>query len=245
MAFINKNWILDLLYPRRCPFCGEIRPYGSYSACGNCLDRLKKVEPPHCLRCGKTVYDGGQEYCQDCREVPKNYERGYPVFVYQEPVKKALYDFKYHNQREYAAFFASCMYHCYREVWEGLGLSGIVPVPVHKKKLRQRGYNQAALLARELSRHINVPCYEYYLERVVDTNPQKELNEKERVKNLKKAFKIGRNRIKLKRVLLVDDIYTSGATIASCAEVLKSAQTEKVWFASVAIGQGYSGSGAR
>ncbi|MDE5778048.1 MAG: ComF family protein [Lachnospiraceae bacterium] len=240
MEFINKNWILDLVYPRHCPFCGEIQPYGASSICRKCIPRLKRVEKPYCMRCGKTVSSEDEEYCNDCHMIPKSYEKGYPVFVYQDPLKKALYDFKYHNQREYAVFFAKCMYLCYRKEWERLEIDGIVPVPVHRRKRRARGYNQAYLLAKELSKHLNVPCHASYLVRISDTNPQKELNDKERMNNLKNAFKIGQNRIELKRVLLVDDIYTSGATIDSCAKVLKSAAVEKVWYTSVAIGHGYS-----
>lgn len=192
------------------------------------------------MRCGKTVSSEDEEYCNDCRTILKSYERGYPVFVYQDPLKKALYDFKYHNQREYAVFFAKCMYFCYKKEWERLGIDGIVPVPVHRRKKRTRGYNQAYLLAKELSKCLNVQCHASYLVRTSYTNPQKELNDKERVNNLKNAFKIGQNRIKLKRVLLVDDIYTSGATVDCCTKVLKSAGVEKVWYTSVAIGQGYS-----
>lgn len=229
-----------MIYPRRCPFCGDIQPYGAPSACKKCISGLKKVEPPFCLRCGKTVSFDEQEYCRDCEQLPKSYERGYPVFVYQEPVKKALYDFKYHNQRDYAAFFAKCMYYRYKEEWERLSFDGIVPVPVHKRKLKKRGYNQAALLGKELSGYLKVPCYANYLKRQVDTGPQKELNDKERMKNVKNALKISENRIELKRVLLVDDIYTSGATIESCTQVLHLAGVDKVWYTSVAIGQGYA-----
>lgn len=241
MKYVDKNWVLDFLYPRRCPICGEIQNYGDVQICKSCMSGLKRVEPPFCMRCGKTVWSDEQEYCEDCKRFPKYYEKGYPVFIYQEPLKKALYDFKYHNQREYALFFAKCMYYRFHEEWEKLSFDGIVPVPLHKNKLRRRGYNQAALLAKQLSKQLAVPFYTDYLVRKEDTGPQKELNDRQRMKNLKKAFKIGKNKIKLKRILLVDDIYTSGATIASCTEVLQSAGVEQVWYASVAIGQGYSG----
>ena len=116
-----------------------------------------------------------------------------------------------------------------------------MPVPVHPHKRKVRGYNQAQLLAEELSKKIGVPVYKDYLVRIVDTSPQKELNDKARLGNLKNAFKLNENAIKLKKVLLVDDIYTSGATIEACTKVLLSAGTKEVFYTSVAIGKGYSG----
>ena len=236
---INKNVILDLLYPQHCPFCGQIRPYQEMKACRGCLEKLKKVEPPYCMKCGKTLEDEEEEYCGDCMAIPKSYRRGFPVFFYKEPLKSALYDFKYKNQREFGAFFAECIFLQYGRQLLGLGLEGVVPVPIHPRKKRSRGYNQAAILAAELGKRLKIPVYSDYLVRDIDTNPQKELNDKERMKNLKKAFKISQNRIKLKKILLVDDIYTSGATIEACTRILLAENAEEVYYTSIAIGKGY------
>lgn len=236
---IDKNIIWDLIYPRRCPFCQEIRPYQGGSVCRTCFDALKRVNQPHCMKCGKTLENEEEEYCQDCMAVPKSYQRGFPVFFYEEPLKTALYGFKYKNQRDYAEFFAECMYQFYKKDFARLGLEGIVPVPVHPNRKRKRGYNQAQLLATELGSRLKTPVYKDYLVRIVDTSPQKELNDKIRIKNLKNAFKRGRNRIELKKVLLVDDIYTSGATIEACTRILLSEGVEQVYYTSVAIGKGY------
>lgn len=237
---INKDIILDLLYPKRCPFCGQVQPYQGEQVCRECFAKLMRVMPPHCMKCGKTLEDLEEEYCGDCSAIPKSFQRGFPVFFYEDPLKSALYDFKYKNQREYAAFFAECIdKHCGKEL-EGLGLDGLVPVPVHPRKKKMRGYNQAELLAVELSERILVPVYRNYLERRQDTNPQKELNDKARMNNLKNAFQLSGNAIKLKKVLLVDDIYTSGATIEACTKVLLSAGVCEVYYTSVAIGKGYS-----
>ena len=194
---------------------------------------------PCCMRCGKTLEREEDEYCQDCSRIPKSYERGFPVFVYREPLKGALYEFKYKNQRQYGAFFADCICGQYGEMLQGLGFDGLVPVPVHRNKRRRRGYNQAEVLAGYLGRRLNLPVYPDYLQRIVDTNPQKELNDAERMKNLKNAFKIGQNKIKLDQILLVDDIYTSGATVEACTRVLLAAGAGMVCYTSVAIGKGY------
>lgn len=236
---LNKNVILDLIYPKRCPFCKELRPYQEMQVCKKCLNKLEKVEKPYCMRCGKTVREN-EEYCKDCRTFSKSFRRGFPVFYYKEPLKSALYDFKYKNQREYGDFFANCTFKYYGEEIKKLGIDGLVPVPVHSHKRRIRGYNQAEILARYLGNYLQIKVYPNYLIRSKDTNPQKELNDKARIKNLKNAFKIGKNKIKLRKVLLVDDIYTSGATIEACTKVLLSNETEEVYYTSVAIGKGYS-----
>ena len=231
---------LDLLYPVRCPLCKQVRPYGEDMVCPECERMLAWVEEPVCLKCGKGVEHEEDEYCEDCLRMPKSYQQGFPAFWYTDNIKTSLYDFKYKNQRNYAKFYSRSICSRYGLRLQQLGISGIVPVPVHPHKKRVRGYNQAEILANALGKELGIPVYPDYLERVIDTNPQKELNDKARMKNLKNAFKIGRNKIKLKRVLVVDDIYTSGATIEACAKVLIADGTECVYYTSVAIGRGFS-----
>lgn len=236
---IDKNIALDLIYPQRCPLCGEVRPYRQSVACPDCLNQLRVVAAPHCLRCGKTLTSDEEEYCQDCETIPKHYKRGFPVFEYSGAIRDALYDFKYHNQRNYAGFFAECMEKYHGKRLKALEIDGIVPVPVHKKKRKSRGYNQAELLAKELSKYLNIPMYPDYLVRQINTSPQKELSDILRIKNLKNAFKIGQNTVQLDKILLVDDIYTSGATIEACTEILLSEGIQEVYYTSVAIGRGF------
>ena len=236
---MDKDIILDLIYPRRCPVCGEIRPYRQGKVCEDCMSKLKKVETPKCMCCGKTIESEEEEYCQDCVAVPKHFEQGFPVFSYREPLKSSIYAFKYKNQREHAEFFADCMFHCYKKEFLRLDLDGIVPVPVHPNKKRKRGYNQAELLAKQLGKRLAVDVFPDYLIRVADTNPQKELNDKERVNNLSHAFQLGKSSQRLKKILLIDDIYTTGATIEACTKVLLSGKAEKVYYTSIAIGKGY------
>lgn len=233
--------MLDLLYPRRCPLCDCTLEFEEIQACATCLSRQMRILPPYCMKCGKTVEDVTQEYCSDCQSIMKSFQRGYPVFVYTGGIKDALYGFKYKNQRCFAEFFCDCIIEQYGEELKKLQLDGLVPVPVHRDKKRLRGYNQAEVLANGLATRLQLPMYPSYLTRIVNTSPQKELNDKTRMKNLKNAFKIGENKIKLNKVLLVDDIYTSGATIEACTRVLLDAGVEKVYYTSVAIGKGYSG----
>ncbi len=236
---VQWSRLADLLYPRCCPFCGSLLPFGEMAACRTCMTKVKVVEPPCCLRCGKSIESEDLEYCQDCLRLPKSYVRGFPVFEYSGGIKRGIYDFKYKNQRSYGQFFADCMYAKYKKELTSLQLDGLIPVPIHKKKRKLRGFNQTELMAKCLGKHLQVPVYAKLLKRVINTNPQKELNDKARMKNLKNAFIIGKNKLELKRVLIVDDIYTTGATIEACTKVLLEHGIEEVYYVSLAIGQGY------
>lgn len=200
---------------------------------------LHYIEPPVCLRCGKHIEDGEQEYCDDCRRIPKHFVRGYPVFVYDNALRDSVIAFKYKNKREYVSFYAEEIMKKHGDTLRALCADGVIPIPVHPSRYRKRGYNQAELLAKEISRRLGISCYSKELYRVEKTHVQKTLNAKERQKNLKNAFKRKRNGVELKKIILVDDIYTSGATIEACTKVLLGTGAEQVYYTSICIGQGW------
>lgn len=231
--------IVDIIFPARCHLCGELRPYGDAGVCAECGKALGYVKEPVCLKCGKTIEASSDEYCSDCMRIPKSFEKCFPAFNYEGRIKDSLYEFKYKNQRGHADFYCDGIMKRHGKELNAISLDGIVPVPVHPHKKRIRGYNQAELIAGRLSKALNVPVYPEYLIRREDTDPQKELDDRERMKNLKNAFIISENVVKLDTVLLVDDIYTSGATMEACTEALYKAGVGKVYCTSVAIGRGY------
>lgn len=233
--------IMDLIFPRRCPVCQDIAVPGTHAGliCPGCREKLPYVKGPCCMKCGKELECEEQEYCEDCMRIPKHYVKGYPVFNYTEPIQKGIMAFKYHNRREYAEFYGEEMWGRFGQDFRQMGLDGILPVPLHWRKQRRRGYNQAELLARQLSRRLQVPVYSKLLIRCVYTIPQKELNDRERLNNLKRAFLFRKNDVKLNRILLVDDIYTTGATIEACTEVLQQAGIEQIYYTSICIGKSF------
>lgn len=226
-----------MIYPRRCPICGEIVEE-NLLACETCQKNIKKIEYPTCFKCGKMVEVADIEYCFDCMRIPKSYVKGFPVYAYSGSIKDSLASFKYNNKREYALFYATSIFDSYKEQLLRIGIDGIIPVPVHKSRLRKRGYNQAYLIANELGRLLNIRVYKDVVKRVIKTAPQKELNDKERIKNLKSAFKIALDGVQLKKVLIVDDIYTTGATIEAITHLLLEVGIEEVYYTSVCIGKG-------
>ena len=118
------------------------------------------------------------------------------------------------------------------------GVEEIIPIPLHPARKRKRGYNQAEILAEELGCLLHIPVRKDVLYRIRKTRPQKSLNDTERIRNLKGAFAVsGKETVKAK-VLIVDDIYTTGSTIRRCAKMLRLAGAEKVYFLTISIGQG-------
>lgn len=225
--------ILDYLYPPRCPVCDRICGDG---ICDPCRKKLIYIKEDFCLKCGKPLSDSRQEYCMDCRKRKHFFQQGRSLFSYQGAVRKSLYRLKYANKREYADCFGE-------EIAEHLGrwirqkkISKIVPVPLHPVRKRQRGYNQAALLARSISRNMGIPVDEHLLYRVKRTAPQKKLSGQARRANLRDAFVAVKNIRPGERILLVDDIYTTGSTADAAAECLMKAGKCQVYVITVAIG---------
>lgn len=231
-----RDGIFQAVYPRRCPVCDGIVRQRGEKICLECMDRLKLLTPPWCMRCGKKV-EAGEEFCNDCRERTHSYERGRALYEY-DSAAESIYRFKYGGRREYADFFgeqiADYLGNFIREVHP----DGFVPIPLHRRRRARRGYNQAGLLAKAVGQRMGIPVYEHLLVRVRDTVPQKKLNRPERQNNLKKAFNIARNDVKLKRVIMVDDIYTTGSTMDEAARTLKEAGVEEVFFIALACGMG-------
>lgn len=232
--------IIDLVYPRRCPLCMNIigNVYKNGYICARCRTQLPYIAPPFCLKCGKHIGDEEQEYCSDCQRHPKSFERGFPVFSYEGKLKDSVWAFKYKNKREFAESYAEEIMRCHGETLLLLEADALIPVPVHASRYRRRGYNQAELLAEALALRLGLPVYGKELVRVSKTHVQKDLNDKERYNNLKNAFKRQENSVKLDTVILVDDIYTSGATIEACTNVLKGTGVSKIYYTSICIGQG-------
>ena len=228
--------ILKILYPPVCPFCGRL------SKEGMCEERRKKVvyvSEPCCKKCGKPIRNEQEEYCFDCSLQKHIFTEGRSLYVHKSPVLEAVYALKYHNRKIYASFFAGELAEHYGSYLIRKRIDLIVPIPLHKRKQRQRGFNQAELVARELGRLAGIPVDTRSLKRIKDTDPQKNLNDKKRRHNIRGAFSVQGNVVIRKNVLLVDDIYTTGSTMDEAARVLLCAGAENVCFLTISIGQGY------
>ena len=238
-----RDIIYDALYPPRCPVCDGIL-YDSKSEkrpliCKSCIGKVSFIDGDICLKCGKAIESSEEEFCHDCMTKHFEYKRGVAAFSYSKAMKRSMYGFKYNNRREYGKFYAQSIWDLRKEVIAGWNCDAIIPVPLHIKRQRKRGYNQAAVLARWLEEYFKLPVDDKILFRVKNTIPQKELAVKGRKNNIENAFQTGANVIKYNKVILVDDIYTTGATIEECARVLKLAGVKEVYFVTACIGNGF------
>ncbi len=229
--------ILNLFFPRRCPVCDDVVKPSDGLACRQCVPQLRYITGSVCMKCGKTLRSAHAEYCYDCSSRHHVYDRGMALYDYHS-IADSIYRFKYKGRQEYAQFYGE-------EICRHLGADVtrlkpdvLLPVPIHRKRRQERGYNQAAVLAHAISRGLHIPVEEKLMIRQRRTTPQKELSGPERQNNLKKAFKILRNDVKLNTIIIVDDIYTTGSTIDAMAKELRGSGVNRIYFITLAIGQG-------
>lgn len=233
-----KQNIIELLYPRRCPVCRQIVQPRGRLICPPCRKKLLYITEPSCKRCGRQLERMEQEYCSECGKKAFHYRRGYAVWQYNDAMKQSLGDFKYHARKEFADFYVSEAVRLYGEKILLEAPEALLPVPVHSSRKRERGYNQAELLAKGIGRRLGIPADCHYLIRQKKTGPLKDMTRKERSAALAGAFRVPEkeNCKKYHNVMLVDDIYTTGSTMEECTRVLMQAGIGKVTCLSMAIG---------
>lgn len=214
--------VLDLLFPPWCVGCGAV---GSL-LCSSCQAALPRLSPPLCVRCGKPLSFG--TLCYECENRPMEIDGIRSIFRFDGAVRQAILSFKYKNVKALAAPLAQLM----KEYLCAHPLPGdvLVPLPLHPRRLRQRGYNQSSLLSVELGKLASLPVVEGSLVRLKNTPPQtRTKSAAERQSNVVGAFICRDQRLEGRRILLIDDVCTSGATLDACATALKAAGATSVW----------------
>ena len=213
--------VTDFLFPSQCIGCGKTGDF----ICVHCLNKLPYLLPPLCKKCGRPESSG--YYCSNCWGVQTSIETIRSVFVFDGIIREAIHELKYHNLRAIAPCLAKYMTEYYKS--NGLPGEALLPVPLHANRLRNRGYNQSALLAEKISELINLPVLHEVLFRIKDSNPQALTPDVHvRRQNVLDAFYCCSGEVVGKEVILIDDVCTSGATLEACAEALKKAGTKKV-----------------
>lgn len=230
--------LISLLFPRRCPVCGEIVIPEGELICSLCIKKLSFVKQPVCKKCGKEVTAMETEFCLDCTRHKRSFEYGRALLNYDEKAGHSMAQVKYRNKREYLDFYGEAICIRYEQVVGRMDADALVPVPVHPSRKRQRGFNQAQILAERIGEKMHIPICPALLVRNKKTVPQKQLNPSERLKNLEEAFMPGIRPDCVKSVILVDDIYTTGSTMEACARALKKAGIINVYFLVICIGRG-------
>lgn len=234
----GKEVLYSIFFPRRCPICDSVVVYGK-DICEECEKRISYVADPSCKKCGKQISSEQSEYCSDCSRKIHHYKQGKSIFLYQKGMKRSMYRFKYAGRKEYASFYARIAKERIQYWVTHRGIEVIIPIPLHRHRQNKRGYNQAEVFAKSLGDYLQLPVDTKLVKRIKNTIPQKELNDKQRKDNLKGAFQLQTNIVKYRKILLVDDIYTTGSTIDAVAKCFLDAGTEEVYFLTVCIGDGW------
>jgi ComF family protein len=182
--------------------------------------------PPFCPRCGRPQASG--IVCPSCWQRPTEIDGIRSPFRFDEVVRKSIHELKYRNLKAISPCLAELLADYLKE--NSLPGEALVSVPLHPRRLRERGYNQSGLLARELGKRIGLPVIEDCLIRVKQAQPQvRAVDVEERRSNVADAFVCRDERVKGKETILIDDVCTSGATLESCAAVLKNRGATSVW----------------
>nr|WP_027870975.1 ComF family protein [[Eubacterium] cellulosolvens] len=232
--------IAELLYPRHCPVCDRLLSGNEPYICRDCAKNVKWIRGPVCMKCGRPLDTETGEYCDNCRRRVHVYERNLAPFSYRNEIQTSIMRFKYGGRAEYAAFYAKAIAAYGQKQFNLWKPQMIIPVPVHTKRYIHRGYNQAGVLAEQLSKVLKIPAREDLVLRTKNTRPQKGQTPIGRRQNLSGAFCLAGGARIPKRILIVDDIYTTGATMDALAGVLLDGGAEKVWAACVSIAPGRS-----
>ncbi len=212
--------LLDLVYPPRCPGCGSIGTV----LCASCQARIEPPPGPACIRCGHPA--STESLCPTCRATPSHLDRIAASAIFASPLREAIHELKYNNGRALARPLGAHMV----AYWQKHAFSAdvIVPVPLHRARLAERGYNQAALLARVLGQATHIPLDEKAVVRHKATQQQALLNAVERRENVRDAFSCD-DTVTGKRIVLVDDVATTAATLEACAAALLAGGASAVW----------------
>ena len=227
---------LGILYPQTCCFCGQI---SKTAICRECQGKITYIKEPRCKCCGKPLSVEEEKFCYDCKHYEHFFDQGKSLWLHEGIVRKSIYQFKYHNKRVFGQTYGKELYRIYAEQMSSWEIDVIIPVPLHKKRRRKRGYNQSEIIADVLGKLSHIKKKKKTVIRTHNTKKQKELNHSQRKENLRHAFAIKKEWKTPRNVLIVDDIYTTGNTIDAMAKLLKEKGVQKVFFLTISIGQGF------
>ncbi|WP_202711335.1 ComF family protein [Sporosalibacterium faouarense] len=235
--------ILDLIYPEEkvCFICEEYddRVEDDY-ICPQCRAKMVFIEGKICRKCGKPLSSESMtDKCSDCIKHPHYFERAISALEYEGLIKEAIYKYKYGKKPYMYKAFGALMVQALKNIKVDIReFDYIVSVPLHKTKINKRGFNQAELLGKYISDKYNIPLISNNLIRIKKTPTQNKLNRLERLKNIKGAFKVINKEVFInKKILLIDDIFTTGSTCDQCSRELLNSGAKSIFVFCLATGQ--------
>ena len=233
------RWALDAMLPRRCVACRRGLSAGETRAiCSVCWRAIVRIEGPRCALCGvpfpseAAVSHSPTHRCGACRDSPPEFTQAVAAAVYDGALAEAIRRFKYHKQADLAAALGELLDPTLQAI---PAVDAVVPVPLHVRRLRQREFNQSLRIAAWIATRLHRPLWPDALRRVRWTDPQTTLDRAHRASNVRRAFTVRRPAaVAGRRLILADDVYTTGATVNECARALRAAGASAVYVVTVA-----------
>ena len=228
--------LISLLLAADCGVCQHpLEPSNITFVCIDCWSKIEWLKAPYCSKCSRPLPSTFKSIptflCPECRRQNVYFNRAFIPTLYEGVMKKVIHLLKYNKKTGVMRTLEKIMrsyFNCLNSSFPSLDL--VVPIPLHRKKLRERGFNQAELIAKVAAKHLQVRLTKGNLKRTKATITQTSLDRKERKRNLREAFTVkNRDEFQAKNVLLVDDVYTTGTTIKEAAKVLKEARVKDVY----------------
>jgi competence protein ComFC len=220
--------VLEIIYPVHCGGCDK----KGYVLCRECVDSLRIVEDDStCPVCGRWL--GKRAVCGECIQKQRGFREGYYGFYFENRLRDAIHAFKFHGRKDVGKH----LIHLIKEKIISFSESYdcIIPIPVTEKRLKERGFNQSFVIGEEISKITGKPLYHSILYKARDTMDQYSLHRDERKKNIRGAFRVQNgHEIQAKRVLLVDDLFTTGYTAREASKVLLKAGADHTLFFALA-----------
>ena len=223
-SFFGK--VIDWIYPPACACCEK----PGKLICDDCFSNLPAVGKHFCSRCGKPLKP--RHFCRLCGVSDFHFTAARAPYLYEGPVSAMIRKLKYHNAMDLAPILAQLLADYWKKIqWEA---DVVIPIPLSEKRRMQRGYNQSELIAKDFGITVGIPCDTRALMKQQDTPHQVGLSAEERQANLKGAFAAEPKLVRGKRILLLDDVMTTGSTFSECSDVLLKTGAKSVYCLSVA-----------
>ena len=230
--------LVNLIYPLYCQTCRlKLEPTNTRYLCKSCWNKISKNQPPFCIKCGKVLPGSvaAEHLCEDCSKKSYVFTRAWSTGLYRGILKKCIHLLKYNKKVFMAAPLGKLMIEFMEHHLNIGNIDLIVPVPLHPVRLREREFNQSALLAEQISRKFDIPLSSNNLVRIRPTRSQTGLSGEERRQNTRAAFGIKNSSLFLeKQVLLVDDVFTTGSTVNECSNTLLQAGIDSIYVLTLA-----------
>lgn len=221
--------LLEITLPRICFACNhDIESYFKEPLCIECYKKLNFIESIYCRYCGRKL-DGGNTCYQCSRTNHNNFLFLRSVFMYNDHISSLIIAYKYHNYKYLYKWFSQKMYEKFLNYYEFKGYDSITYIPLSPKRLKERGYNQTEIIAKELSNKTGITFLKDVAIKIKDTKSQVELSKEKRLNNLKDAFKVvNKDKIYGRNIIVIDDVATTMSTLNEFSKVLKESGAKNI-----------------